>query len=118
MIALKKFLPFLLFLTMPVIMSGYDKVARKITLCSVDATTRSVVSLPEASIQHDVLSVSFDASGMYTLYVEDSLGGTVYTSALPANGMEYTYDLSGIGEGFFRLVIEGPAGEYEGYFKI
>jgi hypothetical protein len=29
---------------------------------------------------------------------------TVYTSALPANGMEYDYDLSGIGDGLFRLV--------------
>ena len=50
--------------------------------------------------------------------VEDRFGVTVYSSALPANGMEYDYDLSGIGEGLFRLVISGTSGEYEGYFTI
>lgn len=81
-----------------------------------DEITRSVIALPEASISHDILSVTFDASGIYALYVEDSFGGTVYSSALPADGMEYTYDLSGIGTGQFRLLIEGAGGEYEGYF--
>ena len=62
-----------------------------------DATTRSLTALPEASIdaQSGQLSVSFDT-----------------------DGMEYSYDLSGIGEGMFRLVIEGPGGEYEGYFNL
>ena len=52
---------------------------------------------------------------MHDLRIEDSFGGTVYSSALPADGMEYSYDLSGIGEGMFRLVLEGPGGEYEGF---
>ena len=65
----------------------------------VNPTTRSIVEdVPEATLQRDVL--------------------TVYTSALPANGMEYDFDLSGIGEGLFRLVLSGPSGEYEGYFTI
>ena len=82
-------------------------------------TTRSIIEdIPEASIQNDVLSVSFDDSGVYSLYIEDSFGVSVYTSAQPANGMEYDYDLSGIGEGLFRLVLSGPSGEYEGYFTI
>ncbi|HJB44950.1 MAG TPA: hypothetical protein IAB87_09245, partial [Candidatus Coprenecus merdipullorum] len=42
--------------------------------------------------------------GTCALLVEDSLGVPVYTSTLPADGMEYSYDLSGIGEGMFRLV--------------
>ena len=85
----------------------------------VNPTTRSIVEdVPEATLQRDVLSVSFDDSGMYSLYIEDNFGVTVYTSALPANGMEYDYDLSGIGEGLFRLVLSGPSGEYEGYFTI
>ena len=96
--------------------SEYDET--QIVILHINPTTRSIVDMPEASIQHDVLSVSFDASGMYYLYVEDSLGALVYTSALPADGMEYDYDLSGVGEGFFRLVLEGPSGEYEGYFTI
>ena len=74
-----------------------------------DATTRSLTALPEASIdaQSGQLSVSFDSGGTCALLVEDSLGVPVYTSTLPADGMEYSYDLSGIGEGMFRLVIEG-----------
>lgn len=32
--------------------------------------------------------------------------------------MEYTYDISGIGGGLFRLVLDGPGGMYEGYFTI
>ena len=69
-----------------------------------DATTRSLTALPEASIdaQSGQLSVSFDSGGTCALLVED----------------RYSYDLSGIGEGMFRLVIEGPGGEYEGYFSI
>ena len=85
----------------------------------INPTTRSIIEdIPEASIQNDVLSVSFDDSGVYSLYIEDNFGVTVYSSALPANGMEYDYDLSGIGEGLFRLVLSGPSGEYEGYFTI
>lgn len=52
-----------------------------------------------------------DDSGMYTLYIENSLGDVLYQSVLPANGLEYHYDLSGIGEGYFRLVLEGASGE-------
>ena len=71
-----------------------------------DATTRSLTALPEASIdaQSGQLSVSFDSGGTCALLV---VGVPVYTSTLPADGMEYSYDLSGIGEGMFRLVIEG-----------
>jgi di/tricarboxylate transporter len=93
--------------------------ATRILIYQIIPTTRSIVEdIPEATLQRDVLSVSFDDSGMYTLYIEDRLGVIVYTSALPANGMEYDYDLSGIGEGLFRLVLSGSSGEYEGYFTI
>ena len=95
-----------------------DRHFRKIILQKVVVTTRSIEAVPEASIFKDMLSVSFDDSGMYSLYIEDNFGVTVYSSAMPANGMEYDYDLSGIGEGLFRLVISGPAGEYEGHFTI
>lgn len=80
--------------------------------------TRSEAWLPQASVGHGVLSVSFDAFGMYTLYIEDSSGVPVYTSTLHADGMEYSYDLSGIGEGMYRLVLDGPSGEYEGFFNL
>lgn len=81
-------------------------------------TTRSISVMPEASIRHEVLSVSFDGSGIYSLYIEDSFGAVAYQSMLPADGMEYDYDLSGIGEGLFRLILDGHDGEYEGFFIL
>ena len=89
-----------------------------VILRKINPSTRSIEAVPEAYINNDVITVSFDGSGMYSLYIEDRFGVTVYSSALPANGMEYDYGLSGIGEGLFRLVISGPSGEYEGYFTI
>lgn len=76
--------------------------------------------MPQASInaQTCLLVVSMDDCGIYTLYVQDSLFETVYQSVLPANGLQYHYDLSGIGDGNFRLVIEGASGEYEGFFSL
>ena len=85
-----------------------------VILRKINPSTRSIEAVPEAYISKDILTVSFDGSGMYSLYIEDSFGVTVYSSALPANGM----DLSGIGDGLFRLVISGPSGEYEGHFTI
>lgn len=83
-----------------------------------DEHTRSALVLPEASISHGVLSVSFDASGIYVLYVENCSGQAVYSSTLPADGLEYSYDLSGIGNGQFRLLIEGAGAGYEGFFNV
>ena len=91
---------------------------RRIPIQYVDYNTRSIVALPEATIENGIISISFDASGIYSLYIEDSMGNIVYTSTLPADGIEYDYDLSGIGTGLLRLVIEGYGGEYEGYFQL
>ena len=90
----------------------------KININNTNIYTRSVTVMPEASIRHEVLSVSFDGSGMYSLYIEDSFGAVVYQSMLHADGMEYDYDLSGIGEGLFRLILDGHEGEYEGFFTL
>ena len=79
----------------------------EVVIRSVNPTTRGLSDIPEAEICGDILNVSFISAGEYALYIEDS-----------PDGMEYSYDLSGIGEGMFRLVIEGPGGEYEGYFSI
>ncbi|HIR95111.1 MAG TPA: hypothetical protein IAC05_03620 [Candidatus Coprenecus stercorigallinarum] len=89
---------------------------RDIPIQSVDTDTRSIVGTPEATIENGIISISFDASGVYSLYIEDSMGNIIYTSTLPADGMEYDYDLSGIGTGLLRLVIKGHGGEYEGFF--
>ena len=105
---------------LPATLRSDDDIAREIDLKSVDVRIRSIVSSPEAAIFKDILFVSFDASGIYSLYIEDNMGNIVYTSTLPADGIEYDYDLSGIGTGLLRLVIEGYGGEgeYEGYFTI
>ena len=85
-----------LFLSSPFPASGDNSLTKIIHFQKTDPSTRS----------------------MYSLYIEDNFGVTVYSSAMPANGMEYDYDLSGIGEGLFRLVLSGSSGEYEGYFSI
>ena len=109
-----------LFLSSPFPASGDNGLTTIIHLRKTGLNTRSISDddVPEASIRNDELSVSFDDSGMYSLYIEDNFGVTVYSSAMPANGMEYDYDLSGIGDGLFRLVLTGANSEYEGYFTI
>lgn len=72
--------------------SATDDITR-ILIYQTVPTTRSIVEdMPEASVRNDLLTVSFDGAGTYSLYVKDSFGVTVYSSALPANGMEYDYD--------------------------
>ena len=91
---------------------------RDIPIKSVNADTRSIAGIPEATIGNGIIFISFDASGVYSLYIEDSMGNIIYTSTLPADGMEYSYDLSGIGEGMFTLTLEGVSGVYEGCLTI
>lgn len=46
---------------------------RDIPIQSVDANTRSISVLPEATIGNGIIFISFDASGVYSLYIEDSI---------------------------------------------
>ena len=112
----KLLITLILMSVLPATLRSDDDIAREIDLKSVDVRIRSIVSSPEAAIFKDILFVSFDASGIYSLYIEDNMGNIVYTSTLPADGMEYSYDLSGIGEGAFILTLEGTSGDYKGYF--
>ena len=77
-----------LFLSSPFPASGDNGLTTIIHLRKTGLNTRSIsdADLPEASIRNDELSVSFDDSGMYSLYIEDNFGVTVYSSAMPANG--------------------------------
>lgn len=54
-----------------------DDVVRNIRLHKNTVHTRSLTEMPEASIFKDMLSVSFDDSGMYSLYIEDNFGKDV-----------------------------------------
>lgn len=108
----------LLFQIIPSVTAADGEPKRDIVLHKVIPTTRGIIEVPEASISHELLVVSFPSSGLYSLYIEDGMGNIVYTSTLPADGMEYDYDLSGIGEGTFTLILEGASGEYEGSFSV
>lgn len=114
----KLLITLILMSVLPATLRSDDDIAREIDLNSVDVRIRSLDITPEASIYKDILSVSFDASGICSFYIEDSFGATVYTGVFPADGMEYSYDLTGIGEGLFRLVIVNQRSEYEGYFNL
>ncbi len=108
----------LLLLYMMSVTAAGDNPKRDIILHKVIPTTRSIIEVPEASISHEVLMVSFSSSGTYSMTVMDIFGVPVYISTLHADGMEYSFDLSGIGEGTFILTLEGPSGEYEGVFSV
>lgn len=113
----KKIFIALFLLSIPII--GYtDEHNKKIDFQQIVANTRSLNAIPEASICDDILTISFNGSGIYSLYIEDNTSTTVWVSALPADGMEYDFDLSCIGNGTFRIVLVGMNGEYEGYFTI
>ena len=74
-------------------------------LRTTDAMTRGLeLNNPSGEISGAILTLSFQSSGNYELYIKNSLGIIVYISTLPADGMEYTYDLSGIGGCMFRAL--------------
>lgn len=114
----KKFLIASLLFFIPIIGHTDDKSNRRFPLQRIGVETRSINVVIEAFIRGDILSISFDDSGTYSLYIEDDFNATVYSSILPADGMEYDFDLSCIGNGTFRIVLVGLNGEYEGYFTI
>lgn len=67
-----------LYLLLPVALllltsSGYaaqtNDIVHKIRILKNTIHTRSLTDVPDASIQNDVLSVSFEDSGMYSLYI-------------------------------------------------
>lgn len=97
-----------LYLLLPVALllltsSGYaaqtNDIVHKIRILKNTIHTRSLTDVPDASIQNDVLSVSFEDSGMYSLYIEDNFGkdvietdgafgaaGTITGSIIPGPG--------------------------------
>ena len=46
---------------------------RDIPIQSVDTETRSIVGTPEATIENGIISISFDASGVYSLYIDNPI---------------------------------------------
>lgn len=80
--------------------------------------SRTIIAPPEAKISNDILEVSFSDSGIYTLEIKTNTGDCAYMSTLPATGDVYSYDLSSLENGYYCLTLDGPSGEYEGYFFL
>ncbi len=76
-----------LLLCMTSVTATGDDPKMDIVLNKVIPNTRSIVEVPEASISHEVLRVSFSSSGIYSVTVSDSMGSPVYISTLPADGL-------------------------------
>lgn len=82
-------------------------------------TTRSIASYhPKAYIQHDILSLFAENGGIYSFSIENNLGETHFSSTFTADGAEYDFCISSIGNGLFRLIIKGNGNVYEGLFNI
>lgn len=54
-------------------LSAEDDLADKIHIHRTNPTTRSLIDLPEAIICRELLTVSHNASGVYSLQIENSL---------------------------------------------
>ena len=75
----------------------------------VGIDTRSTTSFPQVTISDsNILAITFDESDIfYIINIEDCYGEIVYTSVFYADGQVYTYDLSSIGQGTFKLTLDG-----------
>lgn len=100
-------------------MSGEEQIIN-VLLSRGRIATRSSLSLPRASIDdYKNLTISFESSGTYTLLIKyENTDDIAFSSLLPADGNEYSYDLTALKEGNYCLILDGPSGEYEGYFFL
>lgn len=57
----KLLITLILMSVLPATLRGDDNIFREIEIRSVEATTRSLDTTPEASIYKDILSISFDS---------------------------------------------------------
>lgn len=77
---------------------------------------RSGVQLPTASIDGQVLTISFESSNSFEVSVVDASGVVVYTSVYSAQGAVIT--LPNLPAGDYKLEIEDTANLYSGEFVI
>ena len=81
-----------------------------------DPHKRSVVQLPTASIDGQVLTISFVENCSFEVSVLDASGVVVYTGAYSAQGASIT--LPNLPVGDYELEIEDTAHIYSGEFEI
>ena len=77
---------------------------------------RSEVKLPTASIDGQVLTISFVESCSFEVSVVDASGAVVYTSVYSAQGAVIT--LPNLLAGDYKLEIEDTAHLYSGEFEV
>ena len=77
---------------------------------------RSEVQLPTASIDGQVLTISFVSSTNFEVSVVDASGAVVYTGAYSAQGAVIT--LPNLSDGEYQLEIEQGGNVYIGDFEI
>ncbi len=77
---------------------------------------RSEVLLPIASIDGQVLTVSFTSSTAFDVTIVDAIGVVVYTATFHAQGTTIT--LPNLLAGNYELVIEDATHVYSGEFEI
>lgn len=81
-----------------------------------DPHKRSVVQLPTASIDGQVLTIDFASSTTFEVSVVDASGAVVYTSAHSAQGAVIILPNLPVGE--YMLEIEDTTHIYGGEFEI
>lgn len=77
---------------------------------------RSGVQLPTATIDGQVLTISFESSNSFEVSVVDASGAVVYTSVYSAQGAVIT--LPHLPAGDYKLEIEDAAHIYSGEFEV
>lgn len=78
--------------------------------------SRTVVQLPTATIDGQVLTISFADDTDFSITVTDNSGSVVYVGTYTAR--EATITLPQLGEGSYSLRIEDEYYEYVGEFEI
>ncbi len=81
-----------------------------------DPHKRSVLQLPTASIDGQLLTISFVSSCTFEVSVVDASGTVVYTNAYSTQGTVIT--LPNLPAGEYKLEIEDAAHLYSGEFAI
>lgn len=77
---------------------------------------RSVVQFPTATIDGQVLTISFESSYSFEVSVVDASGAVVYTSVYSSQGAVIT--LPNLPAGDYKLEIEDTVHLYSGEFVI
>lgn len=107
----------LILLVIPALFTNLSADETTILVNRVGIDSRSTASFPQVTISDsNILAITFNESDIFYINIEDCCGEIVYTSVFHADGQVYTYDLSSIGQGTFKLTLDGLY-KFEGSFQ-